>query len=45
MYRYMSELGWREDGPVRESYLINPGEVADFDQLVTEVQIPATSAR
>lgn len=45
LYRYLGELGWREDGPVRESYLVNPGEVGDFSQLVTEVQIPATSAR
>lgn len=45
LYRYMSELGWREDGPVRESYLVNPGEVTDFSQLVTEIQIPAASAR
>ena len=45
LYRYMAELGWREDGPVRESYLVNPGEVTDFAELVTEIQIPATSAR
>lgn len=45
LYRYLSELGWRENGPVRESYLVHPGEVVDFSQLVTEVQIPATSAR
>lgn len=45
LYRYLSELGWREDGPVRESYLVNPGEVTDFAQLVTEIQIPAASAR
>jgi effector-binding domain-containing protein len=45
LYRYLSELGWREDGPIRESYLVNPGEVSDFAQLVTEIQIPAASAR
>ena len=45
LYRYMDDLGWREDGPVRESYLVNPGEVGDYSQLVTEIQIPATSAR
>jgi AraC family transcriptional regulator len=45
LYRYMAELGWREDGPVRESYLVNPGEVHDFAELVTEIQIPAASAR
>lgn len=45
MYRYLAELGWREDGPLRESYLVNPGLVSDFSQLVTEIQIPAASAR
>lgn len=45
LYRYMAELGWREDGPLRESYLINPGEVSDYAELVTEIQIPAASAR
>jgi len=45
LYRYMAELGWRENGPLRESYLVNPGEVSDFSELVTEIQIPAASAR
>jgi len=45
LYRYMSELGWRENGPLRESYLVNPGDVTDFAQLVTEIQIPAVGAR
>lgn len=45
LYAYLSELGWREDGPVRESYLVNPAVVGDFSELVTEVQIPAASAR
>ena len=45
MYRYLAELGWRENGPLRESYLVNPGLVSDFSQLVTEIQIPAASAR
>jgi effector-binding domain-containing protein len=45
LFRYLAELGWRENGPIRESYLVNPADVADFSELVTEVQIPATSAR
>ena len=45
LFAYMAELGWREDGPIRESYLVNPALVRDYAQLVTEVQIPATSAR
>jgi effector-binding domain-containing protein len=45
LFRYLAELGWRENGPIRESYLVNPADVVDFSELVTEVQIPATSAR
>ena len=43
MFRYMQGLDWTENGPIREVYLVNPAEVADFSQLVTEVQIPATN--
>ena len=35
----------KEAGPVRESYLVNPADVSDFGQLVTEVQVPATASR
>jgi effector-binding domain-containing protein len=45
LYGFMSELGWVENGPVREIYLVNPATVASYDALVTEVQIPATSSR
>jgi effector-binding domain-containing protein len=43
LYAFMDELGWVENGPVREVYLVNPAEVESFEQLVTEVQVPATS--
>jgi len=45
LYAFMGELGWVEDGPVREAYLVDPAAVAGFGELVTEVQIPATSGR
>lgn len=45
LFAYMDELGWREAGPVREVYLVNPASVADYADLVTEVQVAATSAR
>lgn len=45
LYRYMDELGWQEAGPIREVYMVNPATVADYAELVTEVQVPATSAR
>ena len=43
LYAFMGELGWVENGPIREIYLVNPGRVEDFADLVCEVQIPATS--
>lgn len=41
LFQYMSSLGWSENGPIRECYLVDPGQVTDWEQLVTEVQIPA----
>ena len=43
LYAFMDELGWVENGPIREVYLVNPAEVQGYDELVAEVQIPATS--
>lgn len=45
LFRYLAELGWRENGPIRESYLVSPADVEDFSELVTEVQVPAAGAR
>lgn len=45
LFAFMDELGWALDGPVREIYLVHPGAVSDWNQLVAEVQLPATSAR
>jgi effector-binding domain-containing protein len=41
---YMRTMGWRENGPIRETYLIPPDSVQSFDQLTTEVQLPVTFA-
>jgi effector-binding domain-containing protein len=41
LFAYLDELGWVENGPVREVYLVNPADVQSWDELVTEVQIPA----
>lgn len=43
IYEYMRSLSWSENGPIRESYLVDPSLVTDWSQLVTEVQIPATA--
>lgn len=45
MYDYMEANSWIENGPIRETYLVSPGAVTTFDELLTEVQIPVTFAR
>jgi effector-binding domain-containing protein len=42
VFAFLKTLDWVENGPVREIYLRDPSEVASWDELVTEVQIPAT---
>jgi len=38
---YLAKLNWVESGPIREVYLSDPASVTSWDQLVTEVQVPA----
>jgi effector-binding domain-containing protein len=45
MYRYMAESGWVENGPIRETYLVSPTVAQDFENLLTEIQIPVTYSR
>lgn len=40
MFDTLRTRGWVLDGPIREQYLVDPGTVQSFDQLVTEVQMP-----
>ena len=40
---YLNKRGWRPAGPVREVYLVNPGDVAAANELVCEVQVPWTT--
>jgi len=40
LFAYMQKLNWKRGGPIRETYLVNPGEVADPARLWAEVQIP-----
>jgi len=44
LYAYMKKMNWVEDGPIREIYLISPSAVESWDELMTEVQLPATSS-
>jgi hypothetical protein len=36
----MGKNGWEQRGPVRAIYHVNPAEVASYDALATELQIP-----
>lgn len=44
LYGYLATMGWVEDGPIRETYLVSPSEVQSFELLLTEVQIPVRFA-
>jgi effector-binding domain-containing protein len=43
LFAFLDELGWVLDGPIREIYLVNPALVADWEELVAEVQLPAAA--
>jgi effector-binding domain-containing protein len=45
LYAYMQRMGWVENGPIREIYLVAPGSVQSFGELLCEVQIPAAPRR
>ncbi len=45
LLRYMSTMGWVENGPIREVYLVPPGTTKSHDELLCEIQIPATNPR
>jgi effector-binding domain-containing protein len=40
LFAYMAQRGWVEDGPAREIYLVAPGSVSDYGELITELQVP-----
>lgn len=45
LYKFMSSMGWVEDGPIREVYLVPPSSAPSHDELLCEIQIPATNTR
>jgi effector-binding domain-containing protein len=45
LFAYLRQMSWVENGPIREVYLRNPGEVSDWNELVCEIQLPAGLAR
>ena len=44
IYGFMERMGWVENGPIRETYLVAPGQNPDPNTLVAEIQIPASPA-
>lgn len=44
VFEYVRHMGWKECGPIREVYLVPPGSVSDWNELVCEVQVPAQPA-
>ena len=45
LYRYLDSMHWVENGPLREIYLVKPDASGGWDELLCEVQIPATQRR
>ena len=41
IYAFMRKMGWVENGPIREVYLVAPQQGVDADELLCEVQIPS----
>jgi len=39
---YAERMGWVENGPVREIYLVSPDAVASYAELLCEIQVPVT---
>lgn len=44
LFAYMARLRWIDDGPIRETYLVEPGAVRDWSELRCEIQIPVRHA-
>ena len=44
LFAYLDGMKWRQNGPIREIYLVPPGANPDPSALVCEIQIPASPA-
>ena len=42
IYKYMDHMNWVESGPIREIYLVPPGADKGSQELIAEIQIPAS---
>jgi effector-binding domain-containing protein len=45
LFAFVRQMGWIDDGPVREIYITPPQSVETYDELLAEVQVPVRSAR
>lgn len=43
VFAYLTQMGWVQRGPVRETYIVPPGAAASFEELIAEIQIPAAT--
>ena len=43
LFAYLAKMGWLQRGPLREIYLVPPSTAPSFDELIAELQLPATS--
>jgi len=41
IFAYLDRMSWERDGPIREIYLVPPGESPDPAHLLCEIQVPA----
>jgi effector-binding domain-containing protein len=44
LWQYLGRMGWKASGPVREIYLVAPGSVRDWSELLTEVQVAVSGS-
>lgn len=42
LHAYLRGMGWAQDGPIREVYLVAPGANPDPGALICEIQVPAS---
>lgn len=42
LFAFLRDHGWKPAGPLREIYLVDPGSVADWRELQSEIQVPWT---
>ncbi|MEY2786155.1 MAG: hypothetical protein RL277_2367 [Planctomycetota bacterium] len=44
LWQYLGRMGWKANGPIREIYLVAPGSVRDWSELLTEIQVAVSGS-